>query len=38
LGQNLRLGADTSISIELEASHNEHDSALESVIRWNAFF
>ena len=38
IGQNLRMTADMSIAIELEASRNDHDSGLESVVRWNAFF
>jgi hypothetical protein len=37
-GQNVAIGPDMSVSLELLGERNDHDSGLESVIRWNAFF
>lgn len=38
VGQNLKIHPDMSISVELTGTRNDHDSGLESIIRWNAFF
>ncbi|MFN0149218.1 MAG: DUF4105 domain-containing protein [bacterium] len=38
LGQNLRIHPDMSVALAVVQKRDDHDSRLESTIRWNVFF